>query len=82
MTNLCRKNNRRYFIVEFDGCTHNLRIDIIKRIPSIKFRKNCVAITFHSIMIGCNGIYCETLLSELTKAKNEDGYCDYFEWKR
>lgn len=69
--------NRRYFIVNFSGCSHNMRVDIIKQIPSVKIRRGRT--TYYSgrnqMMIGCNNKYCDALLFEIRKAKRNEGYC-------
>ena len=69
--------NRRYFIVNFSGLSHNMRVNIIKQIPSVKIRRGRT--TYYSgrnqMMIGCNNKYCDILLFEIRKAKRNDGYC-------
>ena len=73
--------SRRYFIVNFSGLSHNMRVDIIKQIPTVKIRRGRA--TYYSgrnqMMIGCNSKYCDTLLFELRKAKRNDGCCECHE---
>lgn len=77
---LCKKNGRRYFIINFDGNCHNHWVNIIKLIPSVKIRcSRHHAIGKNNMLVGCNGQYCEALLYEIRKAKEIDGYCTCFE---
>ena len=67
--------NRRYFIVNFDCLSHNMRVDIIKNIPTVKIRRDSYYSGRNQMMIGCHEDYCDILLFELRKAKRNDGYC-------
>jgi len=79
ISDLCRKNNRRYFSVSFDGCSYNMRVSYIKLIPSVKIRRDVICSGYYQMMIGCNGKYCEMLLFELNKAKRNDEWVKFKE---
>lgn len=67
--------NRRYFIVNFSGLSHNMRVDIIKEIPTVKIRRDSYYSGRNQMMVGCHEDYSYLLLFELRKAKRNDGYC-------
>ena len=67
--------DRRYFIVNFSGITHNMRVETIKNIPSVKIRRDSYYSGRNQMMIGCSEDYYGILLYELRKAKKNDGYC-------
>jgi hypothetical protein len=77
--NFCRDNGRRYFVVNFDGNRHIYRVSIIKKIPSVKIRRDSWYSGRNQMMIGCNEQYVDILLFELRKAKRDDRYCSCFE---
>ena len=72
--------NRRYFIVNFSGISHNMRVDIVKDIPSVKIRRDSYYSGRNQMMIGCSKDYCEALLYEIRKAKRNDGFCTCVEF--
>ena len=79
ISDLCRKNNRRYFSVSFDSCSHNMRVSYVKLIPSVKIRRDVIYSGYYQMMIGCNGEYCDILLFELNKAKRNDDWVNFKE---
>lgn len=74
-----RKDNRRYFVINFEGNSHNMRVSYLKLIPSLKIRKNSYYIGKFQMMVGCNDKYCDILLFELNKAMRNDGYVEFIE---
>ena len=71
--------NRKYFVVNFHWSSHNMRVGIIKQIPTVKIRRDTYYSGMNQMMIGCHNDYCDALLFELRKAKRNDGYCTCFE---